>query len=291
MVAALVALPSLLLAQPAAHYVPGVEGIKGPSLPPPGIYLRDYNVVYDAGRLNNANGHEIAQADPDAFIYANVVRLIWITNQTFLGGRVGADAVQPFQYTSLKINTPGGGRYNDKTWGVGDFFAEGTLSWHPQQFDFAVGYGLWMPTGHSAAGLTTRAGLGFWTHMMTAGVTWYPDLEKAWAVSLLNRYEINQRDRDTDITTGQVYSLDWAVSREVAKTVEAGVVGYYQAQVTDDRGTGAESGLNRVAGVGPEVGISFPKLMLSCSLRYVEEFHADSRLQGRTFGLILTKRF
>ena len=35
--AALLALPLLGLAQPSAHYVPGIEGIKGASLPPPGI--------------------------------------------------------------------------------------------------------------------------------------------------------------------------------------------------------------------------------------------------------------
>ena len=32
---ALVSLPLLLQAQPTAHYVPGVEGLKGASLPPP----------------------------------------------------------------------------------------------------------------------------------------------------------------------------------------------------------------------------------------------------------------
>jgi len=56
---ALAALPTLLLAQPSAHYVPGIEGIKGSSLPPPGVYLRDYNVVYTATQMNDAGGHEI----------------------------------------------------------------------------------------------------------------------------------------------------------------------------------------------------------------------------------------
>ena len=43
--AAFAAVPTLLLAQPAAHYVPGIEGVKGASLPPPGWYVRDYNVA------------------------------------------------------------------------------------------------------------------------------------------------------------------------------------------------------------------------------------------------------
>ena len=47
---ALAALPGAIQAQPDAHYVPGIEGIKGASLPPPGFYFRDYNVFYVADR-------------------------------------------------------------------------------------------------------------------------------------------------------------------------------------------------------------------------------------------------
>jgi hypothetical protein len=42
--ASLLAVPGLLQAQPTAHYVPGVAGIQGASLPPPGFYVRDYNL-------------------------------------------------------------------------------------------------------------------------------------------------------------------------------------------------------------------------------------------------------
>ena len=82
--ASLVALPGILQAQPSAHYVPGVEGIKGSSLPPPGVYVRDYNVVYFADRANNPSGDKLV--DPGVFIYANIPRIIWITDQKLLGG-------------------------------------------------------------------------------------------------------------------------------------------------------------------------------------------------------------
>ena len=54
-IVALVTTPALLFAQ--AHYVPGVEGLKGASLPPPGFYVRDYNVFYFANQLNDPSGH------------------------------------------------------------------------------------------------------------------------------------------------------------------------------------------------------------------------------------------
>jgi len=56
--AVLAAVPSLLLAQSSAHYTPGIEGIKGASLPPPGFYAKDYNVAYYATRVNDASGNK-----------------------------------------------------------------------------------------------------------------------------------------------------------------------------------------------------------------------------------------
>jgi hypothetical protein len=280
--AALAAVPTLLLAQPSAHYTPGQEGIKGASLPPPGFYIKDYNVAYYATRLNNASGNDTHTPGFKAFTYANVPRAIWITDTKFLGGFVGVDALVPILYHSLKV--PG---YDHSTLGVGDFFAEGTLSWHIKQFDFAVGSGVDAPTGDFGVG-STRAGMGYWTFMQTAGATWYIDEAKTWAVSALNRYEFNTEQRDTHITPGDAYTLEWGVSKSVCKEADLGVVGYYQQQVT---GNSNKSPLNRVAAIGPEVSVMFPKQMFFVSLRYNYEFMAENRAQGHTTALTLTKRF
>jgi hypothetical protein len=275
---------SSIEAQPTAHYVPGVEGIKGASLPPPGIYLRDYNVFYFADR------DDIPSVDAEAFIYANVPRVLWITDLKLLGGFVGFDALLPLQYTDLELATPGG-PFDDSTFGIGDLFGEVTWSWHPQQFDVSLAYGIWTPTGDSAAPPTTRAGLGYWTHMFTAGATWYPDAAKQWAISALSRYEINTEKDETDITSGNAYTLEYGLSRSVSKTVDVGVAGYYQTQVTEDSGTGSSDDKDNVAAAGPEVTVAYPRYMLGWSLRYLYEFAAENRLQGHTVALTITKRF
>ena len=277
-------LPFSLQAQPTAHYTPGSEGIKGASLPPPGFYVRDYNLAYYATRANDASGNNAHVPGFRAFTYANVPRVIWISDTQVLGGYVGVDALLPFLYQSLRV--PG---YDDSTFGIGDFFAESTLSWHPKQFDFSAGLGVWAPTGDS--GTPTRAGLGYWTPMLTAGATWYIDEEKTWAVSALNRYEFNTEQRDTHITPGQAYTLEWGVSKTVAKVIDLGMVGYYQQQVTTDRGTGASPNRDRVVAVGPEINVVFPQPMLFASFRYNYELMTQSRAQGHTFTLTLTKRF
>jgi hypothetical protein len=287
--ASLAALPGILQAQPSAHYAPGVEGIKGASLPPPGVYFRDYNYFYWADQLNDSSGNKIGPADLDAFTYVNLPRLLWITDTKFLGGYVGVDGFLPLVYQQASANTPGG-HFSGNTFGVGDLFAEGTLSWHLKQFDFAIGSGVDMPTGDSptSPGPTTKPGLGYWTFMQTAGATWYIDEEKTWAVSALNRFEFNTEQRDTEITYGDAYTLEWGVSKTVAKVVDLGAVGYYQQQVT---GNSDGSSHNRVAAVGPEVSMAFPDLMFFVSLRYNYEFMAESRAQGNAITLTLTKRF
>ena len=284
LMAGLLALPGLIQAQPTAHYVPGFEGVKGASLPPPGVYFRDYTIGYYSTRVNDATGESAGPPDFRAYTIANVPRVIWITDTKLLGGYVGVDGLLPLVYQSVRAN--GGSSDN---FGIGDFFAESTLSWHPKQFDLAVGAGAHMPTGESGG---THAGLGYWTVMLTAGATWYIDAEKTWAVSALNRYEFNTEQRDTDITPGQAYTLEWGVSKTVDKTIDLGVVGYYQQQVTGDSGGMGDFGNHdRVAAIGPEVSMAFPKQMFFVSLRYNYEFMAENRAQGHTLTLTLTKRF
>jgi hypothetical protein len=288
LLAALAALPGAIQAQPDAHYVPGIEGLKGASLPPPGFYLRDYNVFYVANQVNNAAGQSAGPPNFQALTFANVPRAIWITDTKFLGGNVGVDALLPLIYQSVKA-----GPFNSDTFGIGDFFAESTLSWHPKQFDFSAGAGLWMPTGDSASPPTTRVGSGFWTPMLTAGATWYPDADKTWAVSALSRYEFNSEQQDTHDTPGQAYTLEWGISKTFNKTIDCGLVGYYQEKVTSDTGS-TPAGLtphNQVAAIGPEISLAFPSSMFFMSLRYEYEFMAENRAQGHTVALTLTKRF
>jgi len=280
--ALLAMLPGLASAQPSAHYLPGLEGIKGSSLPPPGVYAKDYNVFYFADRLNDPSGNKIA--DPGVFIYANVPRVIWITEQKILGGYLGVDALIPLLYTEIDA-------VNKSTFGVGDLFAEATLSWHVDQADFALTYGAYAPTGEEATmSDPTKPGAGFWTHMLTAGMTWYMDPEKRWALSALNRYEFNHDKRGTDYNHGQVWTLEWGLSYALRKTVDVGVAGYFQQQTTTDSGTGAPTTKDKVVGIGPEILMLCPKLGIFTSIRYNYEVLAEDRLQGHTVAVTFTKR-
>ena len=286
LLAGLLTLPNFVQAQPTAHYAPGLEGIKAATLPPPGFYLRDYNWFYYADQVNDAHGDKIGAADAKAFVYANVPRLVWITDVKLLDGYLGVDALVPLKYTYIKGV--------DQTFGIGDVFAEGTWSWHLKQWDLALAAGVWAPTGDSPVKNPTRAGSGYWGEMLTAGATWYPDEEKKWALSVLNRYEFNQKQEDTanPITPGQAYTVEGGLSYGVTKTIDVGAIGYYQQQVTGDTGPANQQRPHgRVAAIGPEISAFFPSATLGVSLRYAYEFMAESRFQGHTVTLTLTKKF
>lgn len=281
LLAGLLTSPVLVQAQPSAHYPPGLEGIKAATLPPPGVYLRDYNYFYYADAYNNAQGNKVAS--PEAFVYVNAPRMLWITEAKPLGGYLGVDALVPLKYTYVKGA--------DQTFGIGDVFFEGTWSWHLKQWDIALGAGVWAPTGNFSAANRTWAGNGYWTEMLTAGATWYPDQEKRWALSVLNRYEFNQEQEQTDITPGQAYTVEGGLSYGVTKTIDVGAIGYYQQKVTTDSGAYSNDIRDRVAGIGPEVSAFFPSITMGVSLRYAYEFLAESRLQGHTITLTITKCF
>jgi hypothetical protein len=286
-----VTLPSLLLAQappPAlsSHYPAGVEGVKAASLPPPGVYFRDYNYIYFADNYKNG------PPGFDLLAYVQAPRLVWISDFKVLGAYYGADVLVPFAYQDL--NSAIG---SDSKFGLGDIFVEPiTLSWHPKQFDVAVGYGFWAPSGDYDAPTPTdpirvSPGKGFWTHMFTAGATWYPDAEKTWSLSALNRYEINQENNDLGITPGQVWTLEFGVGKSITKTIELGLAGYYQLQTTSDSGTGASNAKDYAFGVGPEINLFCSKLGLFTSIRYVREVAVHDRPEGNMVNVTFTKRF
>jgi hypothetical protein len=283
---ACLALPSLTQAQAppivAAHYPAGAEGIKGGSLPPPGLYFRDYNFFYTADTFQDLG------APFEIFGYINAPRLIWMTDLKIFGADYGMDVIVPFGYMNWKL-----AGQRDTYFGLGDVQVEPLLlSWHFKKFDVAGGYAFWAPTGDYSPARPDLFIQGFWSHMLTLGGVWYPDEAKTWALSLLNRYEFCHEQQDTDVDPGQVLTMEWGISKNLRKTIDVGVIGYYQQQTTEDRGASRFSDrLDRKVGVGPEISAFCSKLGVNTSLRYAYEFGAKERPEGHLVTLTLTKRF
>lgn len=268
-----------------SHYAVGAEGINGGSLPPTGVYLRDYNFFYTSDSVANS------PMNVNIFAYVQAPRLIWMTPATILGATYGMDIIVPFAYKDVSL--PG---MSDYQIGLADIQIEPLLlSWHTKQFDVAAGYAIWAPTGDFDAStpvkFLTSPGNGYWSHMLTLGGVWHPDKEKTWSLSLLGRYEICYEQDHTHITPGNMATLEWGFSKAVMQGIDFGVSGYYQQQVTSDDGRGASSYHSHVVGIGPEANVFWKDIGLFSSLRYVYEADARYRPQGHTVVLTLTKPF
>ena len=311
----------------AQHYPAGSEGIKCATMPPSGFYIDDYNSFYFYNKVPGFGGQ--GQSGFEQFSYTQTPRLMWITPWHILATDFGAAVRIPLVERLYTHSIPYGPpistfpfpTYNHKTvtdsqFGLSDIQVEPLiLAWHLKRFDFVTSYSLWIPTGdwnHNNY-IFDNFGQGYWTHSIEFGMTWYLDSEKTWAISLLNHYDINTKQYSTlvnvpvspshplgiaseDTTLGDIYTLEWAVSKTIAKGVDVGVTGYYQQQVTDTEGPTLNGPTWKnekihVAGIGPEIKGEYTKWGLSGSLRYAYEFSAMDHPQGHLITLTVTKSF
>lgn len=273
------------------HYVNGVEGIKGATVPSPGFYYRIYNVLYKADRLTNDNGNEL-DVGFDVTVLASAHRFIWVTSIKFLGADFTVDTTIPLIYTDIEIDSAG---ISDNEFGLGDICIEPfALSWHGARYDAAFGLAAYVPVGEYDKDDPASPGKDFWTAMITLGGTYYCDTRKTWSVSILSRYEIHSEKDDSDVRPGNDFHFEWGLGKTLAKTWDVGLSGYCQWQVTDDSGSDVswdKSVHDRVWAIGPEVSTFLPSFKFGISLKGLWEFDAVDRSEGFLINLNLTKIF
>jgi hypothetical protein len=312
----------------AQHYPAGSEGILAGSLPPPGFYVRDYNSFYIYDEVPTFFNDQEETSKFIQFDYVQTPRLIWITPLHFLGTDFGMAARIPFAYQQYTHGAgsssgfpgpPSGstGTATERQFGLSDIQIEPIIfSWRLKHFDITTSASFWAPTGQFNKDNNYEfynLGQGYWTYSFSLGATWYPDAKKTWAISVLNHYDINTAQYSSlievipspahplgiapfDTTIGDIYTLEWGVSKTLVKRLDVSMTGYYQQQVTPTEGpttygpTGPGQRIH-VAGVGPEVGVTIPKWGLETSLRYDYEFSAEDHPQGHLINLTITKSF
>ncbi|MDP8218557.1 MAG: transporter [Candidatus Theseobacter exili] len=274
-----------------SHYTNGVEGLKAATLPPPGFYWRMYNVFYNADKMMDANGDEL-NIGFDVSVYANVNRLIWVTDYKILGADYAVDILVPLIYTDISIDAMG---LDDDKFGIGDIIFEPfILSWHAAKYDASFGLSVFAPTGEYDASKPASPGKDNWTGMITLGGTYYFDDEKTWSASILSRYEIHGEKDVIDVTPGNDFHFEWGIGKTLAKVWDVGVAGYCHWQVTDDKGadvTWNKSDHDRVFAIGPEVDVFIPSIKTCVAFRSVWEFGAKDRSEGNCTSIVFTKIF
>jgi len=292
--AVIIGLSSVAVAQDSPHYVNGVEGIKAATLPPPGNYFRIYSVGYTAQKVRTNSG-STAHVDFDVSVAAVATRFIKITETKILGANYGFDVLVPVIYTDIDAF----GVVRDSETGIGDVWIEPLLlAWHGQQYDAAIGMGFYMPTGQYSQRRAASPGKDHWTAMATAGYTQYFDEAKTWSASILARYETHSTKRNAPIHSGDDFHFEWGVAKSIMPGIDVGFAGYAQWQVTDDKGAGVRanpfwngSRHDQIFAAGPEISTAFPEMGLFVSLRVLQEFAVRNAPEGLAAVLTVTKAF
>ncbi|OYD23730.1 SphA family protein [Oceanimonas baumannii] len=268
------------------HYVPGVEGLKGSVVPPPGIYYRGYLVHYDIDALRDDQGTKLPDSNTGS-VSALVNRFIWMTDKKILNADYGMEAIIPLQRTSLDFGIAG---IDSTERGVGDVFVSPlVLGWHGQQWDAVAAAGIWLDTGEYSSTEPASIGKGFRTTMLTLGGTYYPDAAKSWSLSALSRYEIKSKQDETGITPGDSWLVEWGIGKQLDNGLELGVIGYNSWQLENSKG--ALAGKAEKHALGIEGSYFWPSLMLGLNAAYLNEYEVHNGPSGDMFRLTLTKVF
>jgi len=268
------------------HYPDGAEGLKGASLPPPGTYLKWYNMFYTSDTTRDQNGNIINPAQ-NLQSFATVPRFVWISKQKFLGADYGINSAIPLLEVNLKT-----GDINQTKFSLGDILIEQMLAWHTKSWDIVTATGLWLPAGNFDPNASVNIGKGFWTGMYTFGATYYFDQKKTWHLSSLSRYQNNSRKSGIDIRPGSDFLVEWGLGRTINQNWNVGVTAYTHWQVTNDTGSAINYDANvhtRYYAMGPEVNYFYQPAQTIFALRYQKEFAAVNHTEGQniTFSFVV----
>lgn len=286
-------------AQLKGHYIPGFTGLDNGSQAPPSIAIGVPVYFYPANTLKDDEGHDIG-SQPDINASFTGLSIAWVTNLKLFGANVGGNIV-PMDFMSERLEAASldvGGplAFSDIT------VQPLQLGWHTPRADYVAGWSFFLPTGSWELGGTENSGLGMWSHDFQAGTTVNLDNKHEWKTSALATYEIHTSKKDTDLTAGNILTVEGGTGRSfyakvngtpIPRVTNIGLVYYGQFKVTADSGSGPladrllAGAKDRVFAIGGEANVFLPKQKLLLGIRVMPEFGARNRTQGTAILITL----
>lgn len=277
-------------AQAEGHYVTGVEGLQGSSVPPAGNYYLGYLANYDIQSFRAPGSDRDLPGSNTGQVTALANRFVHITDTKLFGADYGFETIIPVLKTSLDIQAA---NVDASDSGVGDvYLGPLVLGWHGAQWDAVAAAGLWLDNASTDG--PAAAGKGYKSTMLTGGATYYFDSAKSVSGSALFRFERHHGKTDAGLHPGNQLSLEWGVGKNYG-AYSLGVVGYSQWQVSRDSGTGASDDKATRHAAGAELVYPVPGAGLFLKGAAYREFSVEAgtgpAAKGNLFRLSLVKPF
>lgn len=267
-------------------YPNGAESVGVAQLPPPGTYLLAYSNYYAADRFNDAHGDSIV---PDFSVdaFANIARIVHVTNHKILGATVAVQAFVPI----VDLNVHAAGAHQHK-FGVGDIIVNPfILGWKNGNLNVIATMDTYVPTGGYSKNDLANIGRNYWTFEPVLAAT-YADPKGGPEFSAKLMYDFNTKNTATDYQSGQEFHTDIAAAYNF-NPLTIGVSAYYYKQTTDDKQNGLPVGLDGNRGeafaAGPLVRYQFGNIPLT--FQWQHEFHTENRPRGEKLWLKTAFRF
>ena len=281
-------------AQDLGHKLPGLIGLEAGKVPPPGLYLIDRVVSYEADELRDRNGMLIPVADLQLLGRSNVVGLSYTIQLPRRTTSFTTTAAAPLARLRLNIHDRPEASFD--RFGLADIYIQpALLGWRFERVDLVASYGLYLPTGTSPLAGGKGLSTGHITHQFSAGGSISADKNKTFFVTALASYDVNLRKRRIDITRGDTLTIQGGAGTNLFnRVVEVGLAFNSLRQVHDDRGADLPVGLrgtrDRVYGFGPEGAVMIKAIQSQLRIRYEWDMGVRSRPKGHVFvvGLSVT---
>ena len=291
--------PGPTAAAETGHFCPGLVNIREYIVPQQGFYYLQYNGYYWSDTYRDRHGDKLTSVPVDTLTaQLEVDYSIWLIIPVFVwgaGGRVlGADYAA---YISPLIGgvesgiTTSIGEYeqtaSQSKAGLGDLLVQPIwLGWRWSRAEAALAYCFYAPIGEYEPGRLDNIGLGYWSHVFKATGAYYAAADRSTVLLMTGVYETNSAIEGVDITPGDRVSLDGGLSQYLSTRFEVGIPAYASWQVSADKGADAtDDALDRVYGIGVQAGYWAIRDRLQISARYLTQFGARDRYEGKYAAL------
>jgi len=298
LVMAVSALVSPAKAQVRGVYPLGMSATNSGVTPESGFTYSNLFLFYSRDQLKGPNGEVLATGQNSVMMDMN--SFVWVSEKKIrvLGNPVfSASATLPIANNSLTSDVQGaisgGGGFADS------FYQPVILGWQKEHADIRAIYGFLAPTGRFDASANNNVGSGYWTHVVSAGETFYLTGNKATAVSAFQMYEFHGTQQGTQIHPGQTLNLDYSLIHVLRLQknlhLQLGLVGYEQWQTTDKSGPNITheqaTVYYQVNALGFASSVVLPARAVSVGAKYFKEFSNRSTFQGYSLQISGTINF
>jgi hypothetical protein len=266
--------------------------------PESGISYVNQFLFYSRNEAKGPDGERLTTGQNSVMMDMNTVVWVGRPKLDVLGGAVfSMSATIPIANNSLTSDTKGGISGGG---GLADsYYQPFILGWRSKRADIRAVYGFLAPSGRFDVGASNNVGSGYWTHAFSSGQTFYVTKTKTTAISAFQMYEIHTLQQGTQVHPGDTINLDYSLTRVFSLgpdlSLQMGLVGYEQRQLTNKTGPGItpvqSSAHYAVNAVGFTSSLLLPARKVSVGLKYFKEFEDRSTFQGYSLQITSSINF